>query len=100
MALSDVKIKAQTKKSIFVLSDVCEESYTKGNKYPVLRRLDDKSSDFDNLRFIKVIKQQIQRIRIWLLTEDWKEADISDFKCTLCLRQAPSWIEYPKDITP
>ena len=100
VALSDVKIKAQTKKSIFVLSDVCEESYVKGNKYPVLRRLDDKSSDFDNPRFVKVIAQQIQRIRIWLLTDNWKAVNIADFKCTLCFKSTLPLIECPWDITP
>ena len=100
IALSDAKVKGRTKKSIFVLSDACDESYAKGNKYPILRRLDENTSYFDNLRFVKVIKQQIQRIRIWILTEDWKEADISDFKCTLCLKRASPWIEHPKDIIP
>ena len=86
IALMDVKIKTQTKNSIFLLSDVCEESYVKGNKYPVLRRLDEKTSDFMRPRFLKVTRQQIQRIRIWLLTEDWREVGITDFKCTLRLK--------------
>ena len=86
IALMDVKIKCQAKTSVFLLSDVCEESYVKGNKYPVLRRLDEKTSEFRVPRFVRVTRQQIQRIRIWLLTEDWREADITDFKCTLCLK--------------
>ena len=76
VALMDVKMKTQSKKSIFLLSDVCEESYVKGNRYPVLRRLDEKTAEFKVPRFLKVTRQQVQRIHIWLLTEDWREADI------------------------
>ena len=81
IALCDVKIKTQAKKSVFVLCDVCEESYVKGSKYPVLNRQDTKSTEIANRCFLKVIMQDIQRIRIWLLTEDWEREAVSDFKC-------------------
>ena len=83
----DFKLKSNTKKPIYLLTNICEDNYIHSTLLPVLRRLDTKSGSFSLPKFIKVNKQEIQSIKLQLRDRFMREVELQDFYCTLCLRQ-------------
>ena len=87
VALIDFKFQSTSKDPIYVLTDICEDSYIHGVLLPVLQRLDTKSGRIPFPQFIKVSKQEVQSIKIQIKNRSMKDIQLRDFYCTLCLRQ-------------
>ena len=90
VAVIDFKFIGPTKNPVYLLTDICEDSYIHGTLLPVLRRLDSKLGRFSFPQFIKVSKQEVQSIKILVKDRLMREVDLRDFYCTLCLRQIGS----------
>ena len=87
VALTDVKIKSTKKASFYLLVDFCEENFLGGSQYPVLRRVDEKSTNYPFPYFVKTTKSELQSIRVSLLDQSLKPFQLSDIDCVLNLRR-------------
>ena len=90
VAVLDYTFKSTFKTPLYLLTDICEDSYIHGTLLPVLRRLDTKTGSFVFPQFIKVSKQEVQSIKIQVKDRFMQEVDLQDFYCTLCLRRIGS----------
>ena len=77
--LTDFKIKGSIKEPVYVLSDICEDSYVCCTLLPVLRCLDTKSNSFSSSQFIKVNTQEVQSIKIYIKGSFLKEIEVLYF---------------------
>ena len=92
VAVINLKLKSPTKTPVYLLSDICTSNYVCDSLLPVLRWLDTKSAYFNHPNFIKVNKQQIQRIKILIKSSLMQEIEVQDFFYTLCLKQTENVI--------
>ena len=51
--------------AVYVLADICKQSYVKDTTLPVLRRVSN-SGEIKNLNYITVTRRNIQRVRIFI----------------------------------
>ena len=87
VALTDIKIKASKRVSFYILTDFCEESIVKGSQRSVLRRVDDKFGIYPLPYYVKVIKSEIQRVRVIVLDQNLDFFELTEINCTLHLRR-------------
>ena len=87
VALTDIKVKSSKKSTFYLLSDICEESFLKGSRYPVLRRVYSKEAEYNLPYYVDVNKSEVQSIRLILLDQNLNPLNLSDIECTLHLRK-------------
>ena len=75
VAMLDYTFKSTIKKPLYLLTDICEDSYIHGTP-----------GSFVFPQFIKVSKQEVQSIKIQVKDCFMQEVDLQDFYCNLCLR--------------
>ena len=87
VALTDIKVKSPKKASFYFLVDFCDESFLQGNRFPLLRRVDEKARYYPFPYFVDINKTEIQAIRVTILDENLNFYPLSDIDCTLKLRK-------------
>ena len=87
VSLTDIKVRSTKRASFYLVVDFCEERILGGSQYPVLRRIDDKSSQYTFPYFVKVVKAELQSLRFTLLDQNLKFYEVTDFVCTLKLKK-------------
>lgn len=69
---------------LYVLSDVCEQSYCLDQMLPLMRIVH-QPGECSNMYFLKVTRSDVQRIRIYIRNADLEipSTDIGRVRCTL-----------------
>jgi hypothetical protein len=75
--------------SLLMFCDICEESFVRGRKLPILRQLE-KPATFDPPIFKRVKTFSAKRIRVYMTDYDLEPVAVADWKlkCVFRLRKA------------
>lgn len=88
-ALAEIKFTGQIQEHLDIYCDLCEYSYVGGKPYPILRRINNQTNQFNNLFFMRISNPEINRIRIYIRDKnnDIPTVSVSECNCTLVFRK-------------